>query len=166
MNGFILNENQTQRISFEILNFISGHLLKVDRGTDRGSLLLFIYSLQLSALLRLIMTVVFRFFKSPNVIHTFALLPQRFCQLKREYAAAYESIFPEQYSTCHRLDTNKLRNVSKMFAHLFYTDGISWTVRRYMWYSMCTLYVPDICVFCVYSMCTRYMCTLCVHYVC
>ncbi|XP_072031453.1 uncharacterized protein [Amphiura filiformis] len=58
----------------------------------------------------------------------FGLLAQRFCQLKREYVAVFESIFPEQYSTCHRLDTNKLRNVAKMFAHLLFTDAISWTV--------------------------------------
>ena len=47
--------------------------------------------------------------------------------------AEYEAIFPEQYSTCHRLDTNKLRNVAKMFAHLLYTDAISWTVSIQQW---------------------------------
>ena len=32
-----------------------------------------------------------------------------------------------QYSTCHRLETNKLRNISKFFAHLCYTDALPWT---------------------------------------
>lgn len=33
-----------------------------------------------------------------------------------------------QYEAIHRLETNKLRNVAKMFAHMLYTDGIPWTV--------------------------------------
>ena len=34
---------------------------------------------------------------------------------------------PTQYSTVHRLETNKLRNISKFFAQLFYTDALPWT---------------------------------------
>ncbi len=33
-------------------------------------------------------------------------------------------IFADTYSTVHRLETGKLRNVAKFFAHLFYTDAI------------------------------------------
>ena len=33
-----------------------------------------------------------------------------------------------QYDTIHRLETNKLRNVAKFFAHLLFTDAIPWTV--------------------------------------
>ncbi|KAI8496518.1 pre-mRNA-splicing factor cwc22 [Branchiostoma belcheri] len=58
----------------------------------------------------------------------FGLLGQRFCQLKKEFVAEYEKIFVEQYTTCHRLETNKLRNVAKFFGHLLYTDAIPWTV--------------------------------------
>nr|XP_006814574.1 PREDICTED: pre-mRNA-splicing factor CWC22 homolog [Saccoglossus kowalevskii] len=58
----------------------------------------------------------------------FGLLSQRFCQLKKEYVQQFEFIFKEQYDTCHRLETNKLRNVAKIFAHLLYTDAIAWTV--------------------------------------
>jgi len=31
-----------------------------------------------------------------------------------------------QYTTCHHLETNKLRNVAKFFAHLYYTDALLW----------------------------------------
>ncbi|XP_036109977.1 pre-mRNA-splicing factor CWC22 homolog isoform X3 [Molossus molossus] len=52
----------------------------------------------------------------------------RFCMLKKEYMESFESIFKEQYDTIHRLETNKLRNVAKMFAHLLYTDSLPWSV--------------------------------------
>ncbi|XP_068101525.1 pre-mRNA-splicing factor CWC22 homolog [Hyperolius riggenbachi] len=58
----------------------------------------------------------------------FGLLAGRFCLLKKEYMEAFEGIFKEQYDTIHRLETNKLRNVAKMFAHLLYTDSIPWSV--------------------------------------
>ncbi|KAM8807013.1 pre-mRNA-splicing factor CWC22 homolog [Eudromia elegans] len=58
----------------------------------------------------------------------FGLLAGRFCMLKREYMESFEAIFKEQYDTIHRLETNKLRNVAKMFAHLLYTDSIPWSV--------------------------------------
>ena len=32
-----------------------------------------------------------------------------------------------QYATVHRLETNKLRNVAKFFAQLFYSDALPWT---------------------------------------
>ncbi|XP_033086871.1 pre-mRNA-splicing factor CWC22 homolog [Trachypithecus francoisi] len=58
----------------------------------------------------------------------FGLLAGRFCMLKKEYMESFESIFKEQYDTIHRLETNKLRNVAKMFAHLLYTDSLPWSV--------------------------------------
>eukprot|EP00079_Xenopus_tropicalis_P008723 XP_002932080.2 PREDICTED: pre-mRNA-splicing factor CWC22 homolog isoform X1 [Xenopus tropicalis] len=58
----------------------------------------------------------------------FGLLAGRFCSLKKEYLEAFENIFKEQYDTIHRLETNKLRNVAKMFAHLLYTDSVPWSV--------------------------------------
>ncbi|KAG9477411.1 hypothetical protein GDO78_002678, partial [Eleutherodactylus coqui] len=60
----------------------------------------------------------------------FGLLAGRFCLLKKEYMESFESIFKEQYETIHRLETNKLRNVAKMFAHLLYTDSLPWSVKR------------------------------------
>ncbi|XP_051937964.1 pre-mRNA-splicing factor CWC22 homolog isoform X2 [Hippocampus zosterae] len=58
----------------------------------------------------------------------FGLLAGRFCLLKKEYMESFEAIFAEQYETIHRLETNKLRNVARLFAHLLYTDSIPWSV--------------------------------------
>lgn len=53
---------------------------------------------------------------------------QRFCLLKKDYMESFEAIFQEQYETIHRLETNKLRNVARLFAHLLYTDSVPWSV--------------------------------------
>ena len=45
------------------------------------------------------------------------LLGQRFCQLNPEYVDQYVKLFQKHYTTCHRLETTKLRNVAKFFAH-------------------------------------------------
>ncbi|XP_061735393.1 pre-mRNA-splicing factor CWC22 homolog isoform X2 [Nerophis ophidion] len=58
----------------------------------------------------------------------FGLLAGRFCLLKKEYMESFEAIFAEQYETIHRLETNKLRNVARLFAHLLYTDSVPWSV--------------------------------------
>uniref|UniRef100_A0A8C5AHU2 Pre-mRNA-splicing factor CWC22 homolog n=1 Tax=Gadus morhua TaxID=8049 RepID=A0A8C5AHU2_GADMO len=57
----------------------------------------------------------------------FGLLAGRFCVLKKDYMEAFEGIFNEQYETIHRLETNKLRNVARLFAHLLYTDSVPWS---------------------------------------
>ncbi|KAM7538932.1 hypothetical protein Aperf_G00000051625 [Anoplocephala perfoliata] len=46
----------------------------------------------------------------------------------RTYVAQFEKIFGEQYATIHRLETAKLKNVAMFFAHLLFTDSISWGV--------------------------------------
>lgn len=58
----------------------------------------------------------------------YALLAQRFCQLEVTYMDLFQKLFEEQYENIHRLETNKLRNVAKMFSHLLHTDAISWSV--------------------------------------
>ena len=58
----------------------------------------------------------------------FGLLAQRLCQLKREYVEPFQNIFVDSFNTCHRLEIGKLRNVGKLFAHLLFTDAISWEV--------------------------------------
>ncbi|XP_076277230.1 pre-mRNA-splicing factor nucampholin [Lasioglossum baleicum] len=58
----------------------------------------------------------------------FGLLAGRFCAINKIYVTPFEQIFRDSYHTIHRLDTNKLRNVSKFFAHLLFTDSISWEV--------------------------------------
>ncbi|XP_053692485.1 pre-mRNA-splicing factor CWC22 homolog [Sabethes cyaneus] len=60
----------------------------------------------------------------------FGLLAQKICITNKIYIESFEQIFSETYSTTHRLDTNRLRNVSKFFAHLLFTDSIGWDVLR------------------------------------
>ena len=62
----------------------------------------------------------------------FALLAQRFCQINKSYVGPLEQIFRDTYDTVHRLDTNKLRNASKLFAQLLFTDAISWNVLEHI----------------------------------
>lgn len=58
----------------------------------------------------------------------FGLLAERFCQLDPVWQGCFETCFGDVYGTVHRLETNKIRNVSKLFGHLLYTDAISWGV--------------------------------------
>ncbi|XP_015176554.1 PREDICTED: pre-mRNA-splicing factor CWC22 homolog isoform X2 [Polistes dominula] len=58
----------------------------------------------------------------------FGLLAGRFYAINKTYITPFEQIFQDSYYTIHRLDSNKLRNVSKFFAHLLFTDSISWKV--------------------------------------
>lgn len=60
----------------------------------------------------------------------YGLLAQRFCAINKVYIGPFEEIFRETYNTTHRLDTNRLRNVSKFFAHLLFTDAIGWDVME------------------------------------
>ena len=60
----------------------------------------------------------------------YGLLAQKFCNLDKKYVEPYEKIFREQYDTAHRLETNKIRNIAKLFSHLLLTDAISWEVLQ------------------------------------
>ncbi len=62
----------------------------------------------------------------------YGLLGQRFCMVSRIYQDKFEEAFAGQYASCHRLETNKLRNVAKFFAHLLHTDALPWTVFEHM----------------------------------
>ncbi|XP_023011845.2 pre-mRNA-splicing factor CWC22 homolog [Leptinotarsa decemlineata] len=62
----------------------------------------------------------------------YGLLAQRFCQINKIYIEPFQKIFKDTYATTHRLDANRLRNVSKFFAHLLFTDAISWEVLEIM----------------------------------
>ena len=61
-------------------------------------------------------------------IKYYALLAERFCKVKREYADSFADCFVAQYGMVHRLETNKLRNVAKLFAHLLATDALPWAI--------------------------------------
>ncbi|GAA6059525.1 hypothetical protein JCM10212_006023 [Sporobolomyces blumeae] len=58
----------------------------------------------------------------------YGLMGERFCKLNQVWQMAFEQLFAEFYTTIHREDTNKLRNIARFFGHLLMTDAISWTV--------------------------------------
>jgi pre-mRNA-splicing factor CWC22 len=59
----------------------------------------------------------------------YGLIAARFCFLSRNrWRDAFMDAFSRQYSTIHRLETNKLRNVAKLFAHVLHTDSMPWSV--------------------------------------
>ncbi|KAL0390831.1 UNVERIFIED_CONTAM: Pre-splicing factor cwc22 [Sesamum calycinum] len=62
----------------------------------------------------------------------YGLLGQRFCMINKVYQENFETCFVQQYSMIHRLETNKLRNVAKFFAHLLGTDALPWHVLAYI----------------------------------
>ena len=56
----------------------------------------------------------------------YGLIGARFCLLDNRWLGAFLDAFATQYTTIHRLETNKLRNVAKLFAHLLHTDSMPW----------------------------------------
>ena len=58
----------------------------------------------------------------------YGLLAQRYCGHNQTWQALFEDCFRKQYMFVHRLETNKLRNVGRFFAHLLATDSVSWGV--------------------------------------
>uniref|UniRef100_A0A1J3F9H9 Pre-mRNA-splicing factor CWC22-like protein n=1 Tax=Noccaea caerulescens TaxID=107243 RepID=A0A1J3F9H9_NOCCA len=62
----------------------------------------------------------------------YGLLGQRFCMINKIHQENFEKSFVQQYSMIHRLETNKLRNVAKFFAHLLGTDALPWHVLAYI----------------------------------
>ena len=63
-----------------------------------------------------------------SYIRYYGLLGQRFCEIKRLYQDLFMECFEKQYQLIHRLETNKLRNVAKFFAHLLSTEALPWAV--------------------------------------
>jgi len=58
----------------------------------------------------------------------YGLIGARFCLLQDRWRDAFMDSFALQYTTIHRLETNKLRNVSKLFSHLLHSDSLPWSV--------------------------------------
>uniref|UniRef100_A0A915J211 MI domain-containing protein n=1 Tax=Romanomermis culicivorax TaxID=13658 RepID=A0A915J211_ROMCU len=58
----------------------------------------------------------------------FGLLAGQFCRIKKDYQQFFEQLFKDSYDTIHRFDIGKIRNISKFFAHLLFSDSISWMV--------------------------------------
>jgi pre-mRNA-splicing factor CWC22 len=58
----------------------------------------------------------------------YGLVGERFCHLNRVWLDCFEEAFGNYYSTIHRYETNRLRNIARCFGHLLATDSISWAV--------------------------------------
>jgi len=65
-----------------------------------------------------------------SYLRFYGLLGQRFCMINPIYQEKFDIAFAKYYATIHRFDSNKIRNIAKLFAHLFHTDSLSWTAFR------------------------------------
>ena len=61
-------------------------------------------------------------------VKMYGRLGERLCKVKEVYSEQFAACFQEQYATCHRLETNRLRNVVNFFSSLLGSDSISWRV--------------------------------------
>jgi pre-mRNA-splicing factor CWC22 len=60
----------------------------------------------------------------------YGLTSERFCKLNRVWSECYERAFETYYDTIHRYETNRLRNIARLFGHLVANDAISWAVLQ------------------------------------
>ncbi len=61
-------------------------------------------------------------------VNFYGLLGERFCKMNRVWTECFVQNFEETYKTIHRYETNRLRNVSKYYAHLLASDALPWSV--------------------------------------
>ncbi|KAJ7439854.1 hypothetical protein FB451DRAFT_1151350 [Mycena latifolia] len=58
----------------------------------------------------------------------YGLVGERFSKLNRVWTDCFEQAFGNYYTTIHRYETNRLRNIARFFGHLLASDAISWMV--------------------------------------
>lgn len=58
----------------------------------------------------------------------YGLIAERVSRLNRMWTDLFEQSFVKYYDTVHRYESNKLRNIARLFGHLFATDAIGWHV--------------------------------------
>jgi pre-mRNA-splicing factor CWC22 len=58
----------------------------------------------------------------------YGLMGDRLCKINLIWRTGFEEAFKTYFETIHRFETNRLRNIAKLFAQLLSTDAISWTV--------------------------------------
>ncbi|KAF2254424.1 MIF4G-domain-containing protein [Trematosphaeria pertusa] len=58
----------------------------------------------------------------------YGMIGERFCKLNRMWTDLFEDGFVHYYETIHRFETNRLRIIAQLFAHLLATDAIGWHV--------------------------------------
>ncbi|ORZ22607.1 armadillo-type protein [Absidia repens] len=57
----------------------------------------------------------------------YGLMAERFCKMSRVWMDNFAQAFTDTYETVHRYETNRLRNIAKLFGHIFFTDSLPWT---------------------------------------
>ena len=58
----------------------------------------------------------------------YGLIAERLCNLEEKWQLHFESAFGSLYSTIHRFETNRIRNIAQLFAHLLNSNAIEWNV--------------------------------------
>lgn len=58
----------------------------------------------------------------------YGLLAERFCRLNLLWEECFVKCFHTVYSSVHKIDTSRIRNITKLFGHLLETDSLPWTV--------------------------------------
>ncbi len=58
----------------------------------------------------------------------FGLLGERFAKLNRLWASEFEASFEHYFSTIHRFETNRLRNIARFWGHMLSSDATGWHV--------------------------------------
>lgn len=58
----------------------------------------------------------------------YGLLAERFCQLNPLWEDLFGKCFATVYQSVHKIDTNRIRNIVKLFGHLLEQDAIPWSV--------------------------------------
>ena len=58
----------------------------------------------------------------------YGLIAERFSKLNRTWCETFEATFENYYSTIHRYESNRLRNIARFYGHLISTDAIGWHV--------------------------------------
>ena len=58
----------------------------------------------------------------------FGFLAARFCSISDLYKELFIKAFVTHYNTIFKQEANKIRNLGKLFGHLFYTKAIDWKI--------------------------------------
>ena len=58
----------------------------------------------------------------------FGLLAERFCNIDDLYKELFIKAFVGHYNSIFKQEANKIRNLGKLFGHLFYTRAIDWKI--------------------------------------
>jgi pre-mRNA-splicing factor CWC22 len=58
----------------------------------------------------------------------YGLMSERLAKLNPVWTEGFSTAFRTYYDTIHRYETNKLRNIARLFGHTLASDALPWTV--------------------------------------